>query len=259
MAAKTVPVVLVCCGSFNPITNAHIEMIKTARHSVENSAFADGAIRKVAHAFISPVNDAYKKPGLAPFPIRKQICDAALSTPENSWISLHPWEGQQQQFVPTYVVMKEIYEELKKSKSVTPTGGDDFEQYLVCGCDLLESFYKPGAWGLANLEKLLQEFKLIVMAREGSVDPRKVIEDGVVISHEKFPGVEIDVRQYIKNFIFSSLKPNSTSSTLVRTTLKEEGIEGLRKLGIVPEPALEILAKQDFYELKNDNEKTEEK
>lgn len=254
MTSKTtVPAVLVCCGSFNPITNAHIDMIKTARRSLESSTFPDGKSRKVIHAFVSPVNDAYKKPGLAPFPLRREMCEAAFKSAANSWITVHAWEGQQEQFVPTYIAMKKIFDDLKRSTAASDhdDGGGEvgsLEQYLVCGGDLLESFWKPGAWGLANLEKLLKEFKFIVMSREGSVDPKQLIESSAVISNEeKFPGVLIDVKKYLDHFQFAALEPNQTSSTMVRTVLKEKGIDGLKELNIVPEETLEVLKNQTFY------------
>lgn len=248
-AAKPLNVVIVSCGSFNPITLAHIKMLAAAKAAIEAVPVAEtGAQRKVIQAFMSPVNDAYKKTNLAPFPLRRDICNAVFAKGSpHDWIALHEWEGQQTAFVPTYIAMKKIYDELLEK------GVHVDEQYLVCGADLLESFYKPGAWGLANLKRLVEEFKIVVISRPGSVDAKElVLKGGTITNEEKFPGVVVDCAANLGNFLFSSIQDGSldVSSTQVRSILAEQGVEALKKAGIVPDQCLDILAKQDFYKVK---------
>jgi nicotinamide mononucleotide adenylyltransferase len=247
MSSKPLNVVIVSCGSFNPITVAHIGMLRAAKAAIEA---LPGAPRKVVQAFVSPVNDGYKKEGLAPFPLRREICNAAFAAgTEHDWISLHEWEGQQTAFVPTFIVMKKIWDELKERGVAVD------EQYFVCGGDLLESFYKPGAWGLANLKRLVEEFKLVVISRPGSPDAREfILKSGVITNEEKFPGVVVDCAANIDHFIFATIGGSSegldVSSTKVRTLLRDEGADALARSGMVPAACMGILAKQDFYAVK---------
>ena len=53
------PVVLVACGSFNPITYHHLRMFEMANDFVrQNTDF------EIVGGYLSPVSDEYKKPGL---------------------------------------------------------------------------------------------------------------------------------------------------------------------------------------------------
>lgn len=55
------PLVLVACGSFSPITFLHLRMFAMAADYVRmNTDF------EVVGGYLSPVSDAYKKVGLAP-------------------------------------------------------------------------------------------------------------------------------------------------------------------------------------------------
>lgn len=53
------PVVLVACGSFSPITYLHLRMFEMARDYIKAQTNFE-----VVGGYLSPVNDAYKKPGL---------------------------------------------------------------------------------------------------------------------------------------------------------------------------------------------------
>lgn len=56
--AKT-PIVLVACGSFSPITYAHMRMFEMANdYCRQNTNF------EVVAGYLSPVGDKYTKPGL---------------------------------------------------------------------------------------------------------------------------------------------------------------------------------------------------
>lgn len=53
------PVVLVACGSFNPLTYLHLRMFEMAKdYARQNTNF------EVVGGYLSPVSDEYKKPGL---------------------------------------------------------------------------------------------------------------------------------------------------------------------------------------------------
>jgi len=65
------PVVLVCCGSFNPPTYMHLRMLELARQAM-NSAGMD-----VVGAYLSPVNDAYWRKALVAGRLRVRMCQLA--------------------------------------------------------------------------------------------------------------------------------------------------------------------------------------
>ena len=60
-----IPVVLVACGSFSPITYAHMRMFEMAQDYVRQETGFE-----VVGGYMSPVGDGYKKPGLLNAPRR---------------------------------------------------------------------------------------------------------------------------------------------------------------------------------------------
>ena len=56
---RKTPIVLVACGSFSPITYLHLRMFEMAKDYFKNSEEYE-----VVAAYMSPVNDDYKKAGL---------------------------------------------------------------------------------------------------------------------------------------------------------------------------------------------------
>lgn len=54
-----IPIVLVACGSFSPVTYLHLRMFEMAKDYVrQNTDF------EILGGYLSPVSDMYKKPGL---------------------------------------------------------------------------------------------------------------------------------------------------------------------------------------------------
>ncbi|XP_055079087.1 retinoid-binding protein 7a isoform X3 [Periophthalmus magnuspinnatus] len=96
-------VVLLACGSFNPITNMHLRMFELARDHLEDSGF------RVVKGIISPVGDGYKKKGL--IEARHRLEMARLAS-ENSWITVDSWEGLQAEWVETCKVVRHHHNEL---------------------------------------------------------------------------------------------------------------------------------------------------
>ncbi|XP_078064779.1 nicotinamide/nicotinic acid mononucleotide adenylyltransferase 3 isoform X2 [Mustelus asterias] len=100
-----VPVVLLACGSFNPITNMHMRMFELARDHLHQTGQY-----KVIRGIISPVNDRYGKKGLAAAKHRVAMVQQALQT--SDWITQEPWESQQEQWVETVMVLRHHYNAL---------------------------------------------------------------------------------------------------------------------------------------------------
>lgn len=64
------PIALVACGSFSPVTYLHLRMFEMARDYIRTQTNFE-----VIAAYMSPVNDDYKKPGLL------SACSWSMPTP----------------------------------------------------------------------------------------------------------------------------------------------------------------------------------
>lgn len=224
----TTPVVIAACGSFNPIHTGHLAMFEEARAALESreSGFGDlpNAALTVVGGFMSPVNDAYGKAGLAPFSHRLRLCE--LSVGGNSWISVDPWEGLQPENQRSYTVLSHILKEVKSFYADQGPEGQVIAQELqiifLCGADLFESFYKPGVWRLALLERIFAEMLIVAICREGSRDPREAMATAAPLTHKDEPGVRLDMSQFQGRVgIVRALAGKCASSTLVRQLIAE--------------------------------------
>ncbi|XP_056129034.1 nicotinamide/nicotinic acid mononucleotide adenylyltransferase 1 isoform X3 [Lampris incognitus] len=92
-------VVLLACGSFNPITNMHLRMFELARDHLE-----DTGQYRVVRGIISPVGDGYKKKGLIEAYHRVEM--ARLATETSDWIRADAWESLQPEWLETAKVVR---------------------------------------------------------------------------------------------------------------------------------------------------------
>jgi len=139
-------------------------------------------------ALLSPVNDAYGKPGLLPSKHRLEMCARSLEQqqqqqqslssllpPEpplpchlSSLTRLDPWEAQQPVYMRTLEVMDHVRERITQgdwsglsppiSESEASSLGrvdKSSRVVLVCGADLVHSFLKPGVWKDEHLAAIL--------------------------------------------------------------------------------------------------------
>ncbi|XP_062970270.1 nicotinamide/nicotinic acid mononucleotide adenylyltransferase 3 isoform X2 [Cynocephalus volans] len=104
-----IPVVLLACGSFNPITNMHLRLFEVARDHLHQTGRY-----QVTEGIISPVNDNYGKKDLAASHHRVAMARLALQT--SDWIRVDPWESEQTQWMETVKVLRGS--ELKLRKKV---------------------------------------------------------------------------------------------------------------------------------------------
>ncbi|XP_066101603.1 nicotinamide/nicotinic acid mononucleotide adenylyltransferase 3 isoform X2 [Saccopteryx bilineata] len=93
-----IPVVLLACGSFNPITNMHLRLFEVARDYLHQTG-----LYQVIGGVISPVNDNYRKKDLAAAHHRVAMVRLALQT--SDWIRVDPWESEQAQWMETVKVL----------------------------------------------------------------------------------------------------------------------------------------------------------
>uniref|UniRef100_A0A5K3FAX8 Nicotinamide-nucleotide adenylyltransferase n=2 Tax=Mesocestoides corti TaxID=53468 RepID=A0A5K3FAX8_MESCO len=135
------PVVLVACGSFNPITTMHLRMMELARDAVEktwlfhqeeqdgcqSSKLRPKPSRQVVVAGLySPVSDAYSKAGLASAGSRCRLARLACST-TSDWLAVDSWEASRPDWTPTRRVLERIQTRLQRisrSLSVDEASGE---------------------------------------------------------------------------------------------------------------------------------------
>uniref|UniRef100_A0A8V1ADN8 Nicotinamide nucleotide adenylyltransferase 3 n=1 Tax=Gallus gallus TaxID=9031 RepID=A0A8V1ADN8_CHICK len=117
-----IPLILLACGSFNPITNMHMRLFELARDHLHQT----GRYR-VIEGIMSPVSDDYRKKGLVS--ARHRIAMAKLALETSDWIRVDPWETEQESWTETVKVLRHHYNESVRllqsrkeiMKSIQPT------------------------------------------------------------------------------------------------------------------------------------------
>ncbi|XP_048181983.1 nicotinamide/nicotinic acid mononucleotide adenylyltransferase 1 isoform X2 [Corvus hawaiiensis] len=98
-------VVLLACGSFNPITNMHLRLFELAK-----DYFHETGKYKVIKGIISPVGDAYKKKGL--ISANHRVTMAKLATKNSDWVEVDDWESCQSEWLETLKVLRYHHQKL---------------------------------------------------------------------------------------------------------------------------------------------------
>lgn len=216
-----VRVMLLSCGSFNPITNMHLRMFELARDYLHNTG-----LYQVVGGIISPVNDAYGKKDLVLAKNRCEMVDLALRS--SDWIKLDCWESDQECWVPTVrvldhhqTILNSITNANNASISVKKQKLDvedlnsinnneqkttwDFSMpvriMLLCGADLLESFGVPDLWAETDIAQIVGKHGLVVITRNGT-NPERFIYDSDILS--KLRGSIHIVTEWISNEVSST-------------------------------------------------------
>ncbi|XP_053280039.1 nicotinamide/nicotinic acid mononucleotide adenylyltransferase 1 [Pleuronectes platessa] len=177
-------VVLLACGSFNPITNMHLRMFELARDHLE-----DTGQYRVLIGIISPVGDGYKKKGLIEVSQRQEM--ARLATENSDWIAVGFWESMQPDWVETVEVIRHYYDTLFETQqesdetdtfeASSPQNRSDGPQVmLLCGADFLESFGVPDLWKEEDIEEIVGDYGLVCITRTG-YNPYKFIHKSDVL------------------------------------------------------------------------------
>ncbi|KAK7196235.1 Cytidylyltransferase [Novymonas esmeraldas] len=229
-ASAVQPVVLAVCGSFNPIHAAHLKLFDAAKAAVDG---VDG--RVVLGGFLSPVSDAYGKPGLRRAADRVRIAEEALR--HHPGLSVDTWECQQPTYTRTLFVLQALEEHVAAWYATSEPAvvrtlaahGRRVRVVLVCGADLFSSFWIPRCWPLSLLQRLLDEFALVVVHRDdahgdvrGADDFARVCRTAPLLTETAEDGatLTIDMSQY--TFTFASFAvPDDTSSTAVRAAVAD--------------------------------------
>lgn len=212
----TKKVVLLACGSFNPVTNMHLRMFELARDHLSSSSSVE-----VVCGLMSPVADSYSKAGLVPATHRCRMLSLALAS--NPWVRLDTWECEQKCWTETRRVLDHHRQRLSAEGLPTQTGpkrrrrrqsnenlndaSSNVQLMLLCGADLMQSFRVPGLWADQDIEHILTQYGLVVVTRAG-YDVARIIYDTDILYR---------LRSHIH--VVTEWIPNEISATAVRRAL----------------------------------------
>ncbi|KAL0239078.1 hypothetical protein PCE1_004769 [Barthelona sp. PCE] len=184
---------LVMCGSLNPITIAHLRLFFDAKAAFSHQY-------SVIKGILSPVNDAYRsfkfgKPVLIDGHHRVNMCRAA--TEDIDWITVDTFEMEQDHYVRTYEYLCHLTDEYPLA---------EWDIRFVCGVDLLSTF-KPEIWN--NCVNIINEFGFVAFERKGYPTVEEVVEENPILRKNS-------------HHILTATSPcsNSISSTVVRDLVR---------------------------------------
>lgn len=184
-------------GAFNPVTNAHIKVYHYVNSKVDVDEF-----------IFLPVSSAYTKSDLASNYHRKNMLQLATSEFKNVRVS--ELEMNDSDFLGTYQSL------------IRFSDSENVDIGFVVGADNL-----IGMEHWINVEGILSEFKIIVLARNG-LDIESLIKDNAVLN------------RYYSNFVICDDFDVKISSTDFRKSLDQTQ---------VPDSVFKYIKENELYEI----------
>ncbi|KJZ69344.1 hypothetical protein HIM_11266 [Hirsutella minnesotensis 3608] len=200
-----VPLVLVACGSFSPITFLHLRMFPMARDHSRNEGF------EVIGGYLSPVADAYaaKKKGLAPAHHRIRMCELAAEN-TSKWLMVDDWEASSPAYIPTARVLDHFEYEINHVMGGVECSDGSRKPariVLLAGADLIQTISNPDVWDARDVDHILGDFGVFVLERTGT----------------ELDSALASLKQWEKNIhVIRQVVTNDISSTKVRLLLKRD-------------------------------------
>ncbi|TRY99689.1 hypothetical protein DNTS_029429 [Danionella cerebrum] len=231
--AGRIPLVLLACGSFNPITHQHMRLFELAKdHMHQTGQF------QVVSGIVSPVGDSYGKKGLVAS--KHRLAMARLALQNSDWVTVDDWESQQADWTETVVTMRYHYNRIAALYSEASHKAADAPQLkLLCGADFMDTFKVPGLWREDHMEEVVGHFGLICVSR-GMLQANQAIHESDILS--KHSQSIFLVREWIHNEI---------SATEVRRALRR----GKSVKYLLPDSVIEYIRDHNLYtqesEMKN--------
>ncbi|XP_050216413.1 nicotinamide/nicotinic acid mononucleotide adenylyltransferase [Mercurialis annua] len=216
---KKINVVLVATGSFNPPTFMHLRMFELARDAMRIEGY------RVIAAYMSPVTDAYKKPGLVSAEHRLRMCNLACES--SDFIMVDPWEANQSAYQRSLTILKRI----ESSFIDKHISRDSLKVMLVCGSDLLQSFSTPGVWIPEQVRTICRDYGVVCIRREGQ-DLEKIISGDEILN---------ECSGNIK--VVDEHAPNMISSTRIRECISR----GLSVKYLTVDAVIDYIREQKLY------------
>lgn len=203
--------ILLIPGSFNPITNAHVDMALAAKKAVNADSI-----------YFIPAHDTYvaKKKTLIPGYCRVELINSMDNCAENN---IHALDIETTSFFPqrTYNTISQLREEAEKNY--------EFNEYYIClGMDNIKTLT---SW--YNWEPFVNEYNFVACVREGQ-NLDEALKDA-------------NLTDYRDHFTEIKIPENHTSSSLVRDLCEKGEFNRVKEL--VPENVYEYLVR--FYDVMN--------
>ncbi|XP_068600439.1 nicotinamide/nicotinic acid mononucleotide adenylyltransferase 1 [Brachionichthys hirsutus] len=244
---NAVKVVLLACGSFNPITNVHLRMFELARDHLE-----DTGQYTVVKGIISPVGDGYKKKGLIEASHRLEM--ARLASENSDWVTVDSWETLQPEWVETVKVLRHHYDELvaaecnsddvdtvlcAKKRRIEDQANERLSHHkrgslrvmMLCGADVLESFAIPNLWKQEDIAEIVGSYGMVCITRDGS-------------DSHKFINKSDTMWKYRRNIhVVNEWVTNDISATHVRRALRR----GRSVKYLVPDVVIHYIREHNLY------------
>ncbi|KAG5520022.1 hypothetical protein PMAC_001098 [Pneumocystis sp. 'macacae'] len=159
-----IPLVLVACGSFSPITYLHLRMFEIAADFVRKKTDME-----VLGGYYSPVADGYKKVGLISSHHRVKMCDLACKK-TSTWLMVDPWEALQEQHTRTSVVLDHFNYEINELRGGVLTKKGEKKKVkimLLVGSDMLQNMVTLSVWEEEDLHHIFGHYGCFVIERMG--------------------------------------------------------------------------------------------
>ncbi|CAN0927802.1 Nicotinamide/nicotinic acid mononucleotide adenylyltransferase, partial [Linum grandiflorum] len=185
-----VHVVLVATGSFNPPTFMHLRMFELARDALQSEGY------QVIAGYMSPVTDAYQKPGLISAADRLRMCELACES--SDFVMVDPWEANQSSFQRSLTVLRRIESVFIEQVCISK---ESLKVMLLCGADLLQSFGIPGFWVPDQVRTICRDYGIACIRREGH-DVQQIVTANEILNEHKENIKAVD--EPILNMISSS-------------------------------------------------------
>lgn len=203
--------ILLIPGSFNPITNAHVDMALAAKKAVGADVI-----------YFIPAHDTYvaKKKTLIPGYCRVSLINSMPNCDKENMFAL---DVETTSFFPrkTYSTITHLKEEAERDYK--------FDEYYIClGMDNIKTL---PTW--YNWELFVNEYHFVACVREGQNLDNTL--------------KEARLTEYKDHFTEIQIPENHTSSSLVRDLCEKGKFEQVKKL--VPENVYEYLIQ--FYDVMN--------
>ncbi|SCU87046.1 LADA_0E01662g1_1 [Lachancea dasiensis] len=222
------PLIVVACGSFSPITYLHLRMFEMALDSIsEQTRF------EVVGGYYSPVSDNYQKPGLAHARHRVRMCELACER-TSSWLMVDAWESLQPTYTRTAKVLDHFNDEInvKRGGIATASGSRvGVKIMLLAGGDLIESMGEPNVWADSDLHHILGNYGCLIVERTGSDVRSFLLSHDIMYEHRRNVLV-------IKQLIY-----NDISSTKVRLFIRR----GMSVQYLLPNSVIRYIQEHGLY------------
>ncbi|XP_007886229.1 nicotinamide/nicotinic acid mononucleotide adenylyltransferase 3 [Callorhinchus milii] len=250
-----VPVVLLACGSFNPITNIHLRIFELARDHLHQTG-----LFKVIKGIISPVHDKYGKRGLVRGDHR--IAMVQLAVRSSDWITEDAWECEQTHWLQTVKVLRHHHNALLHQHRIMNGTAPENRQFLkeehcsdssqsisvlpqlklLCGADVLGTFHIPNLWKDEHIEEIVGKFGMVCISRDGAAPRRFIYESDILFKHRRNIHV---VREWVQNDI---------SATHIRRALRR----GQSVKYLVPDNVIDYIKEHNIYTVESEQQNINE-